>query len=174
MRVEAAAASGADTAAGAARVSRSEAAAEGAMPARQAAAPLLARALHEVLADDLRDQILDHRLPPGTPIDELRLARHYGVSRTPVREALKLLCHEGLLSNQLRRGTTVTVLGEDEIDEARALHELLLAHRRHVLPARPAVWGRFAESLLHLVERRLRLGCGPSVSCSDAVRERRG
>lgn len=156
----------------AAPVSRADA--TDAPPAGAPAAPLLGRALHEVLADDLREQILDHRLPPGAPIDELRLARHYGVSRTPVREALKLLCHEGLLSNQLRRGTTVTVLGEDELDEARALHELLLAHRRRVLPARPAVWGRFSDSLLHLVERRLRLGCAPSVSCSDAVRERHG
>jgi DNA-binding GntR family transcriptional regulator len=50
--------------------------------------PLAARALYEQVADRLPEEIFSRRLEPGSWIDELRLASEYGISRTPLREAL--------------------------------------------------------------------------------------
>ncbi len=48
--------------------------------------------------DILRDEILDLKLAPGAPIDEVQLAERFGVSRTPVREAMVRLAGEGLVT----------------------------------------------------------------------------
>ena len=60
------------------------------------------------LATALADAITDGRLPPGTPLEEERLAAAHGVSRTPVREALRLLAATGLVEQRPRRGTVVS------------------------------------------------------------------
>ena len=78
------------------------------------------RALCDALADRVRERILSHELAPGTAIDEVALLKDYSVSRTPVREALKLLQHEGLLTGRPRRGMFVTVLSPQEVREALA------------------------------------------------------
>lgn len=79
------------------------------------------RALYEGIADSLRERIFKHQLVPGTPIDEGAIAREYGVSRTPVREAVKVLAHEGLLCINLRNGVrqecTVARLSPRDLDE---------------------------------------------------------
>ena len=54
--------------------------------------------LHEEVASRLRTLIFDRRLGPGSWIDELALAREWGISRTPLREALKVLAVEGLVT----------------------------------------------------------------------------
>jgi DNA-binding GntR family transcriptional regulator len=65
-------------------------------------------------ADELRDQIeemiLDGRLPPGERLDEMDLARRFGLSRTPVREAIKSLLATGMVEVRGRQGTHVSVL----------------------------------------------------------------
>ncbi|KQT84122.1 GntR family transcriptional regulator [Aurantimonas sp. Leaf443] len=58
--------------------------------------------------DALRDEILDLVLPPGSFIDEVQLAERFGVSRTPVREALVRLSGEGLVSTLPNRSTMVS------------------------------------------------------------------
>ncbi len=58
-----------------------------------------------------------HELPPGGWIDEQALALEYGISRTPLREALKVLAAEGLVVLKPRRGCYVTQLSEQDIDE---------------------------------------------------------
>ncbi|QWT46799.1 GntR family transcriptional regulator [Azospira inquinata] len=79
------------------------------------------RALYEGIADSLRERIFKHQLAPGTPLDEGAIAREYGVSRTPVREAVKVLAHEGLLCIHLRNGVrqecTVARLSPRDLDE---------------------------------------------------------
>lgn len=56
----------------------------------------------------LRDEIIDLALPPGSPIDEVLLAERFGMSRTPIREALVRLAGEGLVENLPNRSTIVS------------------------------------------------------------------
>lgn len=53
--------------------------------------------LYEEVAERLRQKIYDYALPPGEWIDEPALAEELGISRTPLRESLKLLAAEGLV-----------------------------------------------------------------------------
>jgi DNA-binding GntR family transcriptional regulator len=91
-------------------------------PAR---APLAERALYEQVAEALRTRILAHTLAPGSWIDEQALAAQYGISRTPLREALKVLASEGLVTMKLRRGAYVTEVTERDLDEVYHLLALL-------------------------------------------------
>lgn len=70
--------------------------------------------LHESVAARLRSMIFERQIAPGTLVDELALAREWGISRTPLREALKVLASEGLVQAQPRRGCVVTEISEDE------------------------------------------------------------
>lgn len=69
------------------------------------------------LAEQLRTMIFDGDLEPGTRLQEEELSRRFGVSRTPLREALKLLIAEDLISFQPNRGATVTELSIAELAE---------------------------------------------------------
>ena len=60
--------------------------------------PLARRALYQDVAERLRQQIFARELEPGGWIDEMKLAADYGISRTPLREALKVLAAEGLVT----------------------------------------------------------------------------
>ncbi len=90
------------------------------------AAPLLApRALYQEVAERLRQQIFGRELEPGSWIDELKLCAELGISRTPMREALKVLAVEGLVTMKLRRGAYVTEMSERDVREAYQLLALL-------------------------------------------------
>lgn len=73
--------------------------------------------LHDRLTARLRDIIIEDDLPAGHRLVEADLCRKLGVSRTPLREALKVLAGEGLVTLQANRGASVTELGVDEIRE---------------------------------------------------------
>jgi DNA-binding GntR family transcriptional regulator len=116
------------------------------------------RPLHEEAVDRLRDMIVRGELAPGSRLNERVLTAHLGVSRTPLREAIKLLATEGLVELLPNRGAvvapiepariaeTLTVMGaleslagelacarasDQEIAEIRALHyEMLAMHAR--------------------------------------------
>lgn len=62
----------------------------------------------KLVYDLLRDEILDLVLPPGSPIDEVQLAERFGMSRTPIREALVRLAGEGLVETLPNRSTMVS------------------------------------------------------------------
>ena len=70
-------------------------------------------------ADDIRFQLAEEivrgALAPGTPLDESGLAARFGISRTPVREALRLLAASGLVELRAHRGAIVTPLSEDRL-----------------------------------------------------------
>ena len=87
------------------------------MNARPSSHILVPPALYEQVAERLRARIYSHELPPGGWIDEQALALEYGISRTPLREALKVLAAEGLVILKPRRGCYVTELSEQDIDE---------------------------------------------------------
>ena len=82
-------------------------------------------ALYEQVAERVRARILAHTLPPGSWIDEQSLAAEYGISRTPLREALKVLASEGLVTMKLRRGAYVTEVSERDLSEVFYLLALL-------------------------------------------------
>ena len=85
------------------------------------------RALYEDVAELLRQRIFNRELAPGSWIDELRLAEEYGISRTPLREALKVLATEGLVTMKVRRGAYVTEVNEKDLTDVYHLLSLLEA-----------------------------------------------
>lgn len=78
---------------------------------------ILSQALYLQVADRLRDQIYQHELTPGDAIDEMALCERYGISRTPLREALKVLSSEGLIELIPRRGSFVRSMDIEELNE---------------------------------------------------------
>ena len=89
------------------------------------AATLTPRALYEEVAELLRQRIFKRELEPGSWIDELKLAEEYGISRTPLREALKVLAAEGLVTMKVRRGAYVTEVSEKDLADVYHLLSLL-------------------------------------------------
>ncbi len=79
--------------------------------------PLTPRALYQDVAERLRQQIFSRELEPGSWIDEQKLALDYGISRTPLREALKVLAVEGLVTMKVRRGAYVTEMSADDVSQ---------------------------------------------------------
>ncbi|MEA2689587.1 MAG: hypothetical protein QOJ39_3809 [Candidatus Eremiobacteraeota bacterium] len=74
--------------------------------------------LHEEMVSRLRALITDGALRPGSRIDERALCERFGVSRTPLREALKVLASEGLVELLPHRGARVTRLSGRELRDA--------------------------------------------------------
>jgi len=88
---------------------------------------LAPHALYEEVAELLRQRIFSRELEPGSWIDELKIAQHYGISRTPLREALKVLAAEGLVTMKVRRGAYVTEVSERDLADIYHLLSLLEA-----------------------------------------------
>jgi DNA-binding GntR family transcriptional regulator len=86
---------------------------------------LAPRALYEEVAELLRQRIFARELAPGSWIDEMRLAEEYGISRTPLREALKVLATEGLVTMKMRRGAYVTEVNDKDQHDVYHLLSLL-------------------------------------------------
>ena len=128
----------------------------------RSAPPIERRALHEEVAERLREMITEGLLAPGSRLNERVLCERLGVSRTPLREAFKVLAAERLVELNPNRGAIVATLSADdvehlfelmaaleglsgelaarrrtaaELDEIRAMHyEMLAAHARRDLP----------------------------------------
>ncbi len=86
---------------------------------------LAPRALYQEVAELLRQRIFKRELEPGSWIDELKLAEEYGISRTPLREALKVLAAEGLVTMKVRRGAYVTEVSDKDLSDVYHLLSLL-------------------------------------------------
>ena len=83
------------------------------------------RALYEEVAELLRQRIFARELQAGAWIDELAISAEYGISRTPLREALKVLAAEGLITMKMRRGAYVTEVDEKDLSDVYHLLSLL-------------------------------------------------
>ena len=94
------------------------------------------RALYEKVAELLRQRIFDRELVPGSWIDELKLAEEYGISRTPLREALKVLATEGLVTMKVRRGAYVTEVSDNDLADVYHLLGLLESDAAAVVAAK--------------------------------------
>lgn len=78
---------------------------------------LVQNSLHQEVAETLREQIFAGQLAPGCFLDEVALCERLEISRTPLREALKVLTAEGLLRHEPRRGCFVNEVTEQDLDE---------------------------------------------------------
>jgi len=83
------------------------------------------RPLYEDVADRLRDQIFAKQLTPGSWLDEQSLAEQFGISRTPMREAIKALASEGLVTIKMRRGAYVTEVNRGDLEQIYTVLSLL-------------------------------------------------
>ena len=84
---------------------------------RESAAPIARKGLHEEVAARLRDMIVEGALEPGARGPERELCLRFGISRTPLREALKILASEGLVDLQHHRGAVVSSLTAETLND---------------------------------------------------------
>jgi DNA-binding GntR family transcriptional regulator len=85
------------------------------------------RALYEEVAELLRQRIFSRALAPGDWIDELKIAEELEISRTPLREAIKVLATEGLVTMKMRRGAYVTEVNDKDLRDVFHLMAVLEA-----------------------------------------------
>lgn len=122
-----------------------------------AAASLAPRPLYEAVAERLRERITARELEPGAWIDEQKLAAEYGISRTPLREALKVLAVEGLVTMKARRGAYVAEVSADEVAQVYHLLALIESDAAASVAARATAVQRAELRGLHeQLERRAR------------------
>lgn len=124
---------------------------------------IAANAAQELTAQDLvlasmREAILTAALPPGTRLRQEKLAELFGTSRIPVREALRALEYEGLVTSMPRRGFTVTELDADDIEEVYDLRILLESHA--VRLAVPLITDEDLQNLEELYARMVTAASG--------------
>ncbi|RMF03276.1 MAG: GntR family transcriptional regulator [Alphaproteobacteria bacterium] len=144
--------------------------------------PIIRRSLHDELLERLRKMIMNGELRPGSKVPEKELCQRFGVSRTPLREALKVLASEGLVTLTPNRGAMISdltledleeafpVMGalealsgemacanisEAELDEIRSLHARMIAHyEARELEPYFATNQRIHEVILHAAGNR--------------------
>jgi DNA-binding GntR family transcriptional regulator len=92
--------------------------------------------LHGQVIAELRQAILTGRLKAGERLVEERLADELGVSRNPVREAIRALASEGLIEVAARRGASVVVMSEQEARETIEVRALLEGHNARLAARR--------------------------------------
>ncbi|MCY7315152.1 MAG: GntR family transcriptional regulator [Rubrivivax sp.] len=116
-----------------------------------ATAPLARRALYQDVADRLRQQIFARELEPGSWIDELKLTAALGISRTPLREALKVLATEGLVTMQVGRGAYVAEPSHEDVAQVYHLLGLLESDAAAQVAAHATPVQRSELAALHLL-----------------------
>ena len=89
------------------------------------------QSLHREVAAQLRQRIFSGELAPGTFVDEVAVCEQLQISRTPLREALKVLASEGLIRQEPRRGSFVNEVTEQDLDEIFPVIALLEGRCAH-------------------------------------------
>ena len=110
---------------------------------------LTPKALYEQVAEQLRQRIFQRELEPGSWIDELKIAEQMGISRTPLREAIKVLAAEGLVTMKVRRGAYVTEMSDKDLRDVYHLLALLESDAAAVVAERATVQQLQALQTLH-------------------------
>jgi len=133
------------------------------MAEKSGVTPLRRRRLVDDATQSLRNAILDGRLTGGARLRQTALADRLGISRTPIREALGRLQHEGLIELLPRSGVRVTLLNADEAVELYDLREVLdgLAARLAAGRADAAALARLERPLARMAECVSRRDPGP-------------
>jgi DNA-binding GntR family transcriptional regulator len=109
------------------------------------------------VAGRIREAILSGELPPGAKLIETELADRFGTSRGPVREAIRELAREGLVSELPRRGTQVSTLTAHDLSEVYTVREAL-----EVSASRVVIAGASDDELLGLEAHLLALESPPA------------
>ncbi|HEV7963411.1 MAG TPA: GntR family transcriptional regulator [Actinoplanes sp.] len=91
--------------------------------------------LVELAFNRLSQEILSGRTDPGERLVEEQLTRRLGISRAPLREALRLLAQQGLVEHIPRRGVRVATLSDEDVRELYEVRDVL---ERHAVKSRPA------------------------------------
>ena len=105
--------------------------------------------LHDDVAHTLRERIFAGELVPGAFLDEVALAEGLGISRTPLREALKVLAAEGLVRHEPRRGCFVNQVTEQDLDDMFPVIALLEGQCAHQAALRATDADLAALEVLH-------------------------
>ena len=90
--------------------------------------------LVELAFNRLSQEILSGRTDPGERLVEEQLTRRLGISRAPLREALRLLAQQGLVEHIPRRGVRVATLSDEDVRELYEVRDVL---ERHAVRSRP-------------------------------------
>ena len=119
--------------------------------------------IHGGLTAELRRMIVEHALPPGSRIAEAELCATFGVSRTPLREALKALASERLVTLQPFRGAVVTGLSAERIAQLFEAQAILEGQAARLAASRASAAGiagfaRKHRRMVRLFERGDRKG----------------
>ena len=109
----------------------------------------VANSLHDQAAERLRGLIFAGTLAPGAFLDEAALCERLEISRTPLREALKVLVAEGLLRHEPRRGCFVTEVTERDLDEIFPVIALLEGRAAYEATCRAGAADIAALEVLH-------------------------
>ena len=92
----------------------------------------MTNSLRNKIYEKIRDDITYGRFSPGERLIEERLAKEFNASRSPVREALRQLESEGLITFERNKGVTVSKLSIEEVDEIYTLRWLLESYAAHL------------------------------------------
>ncbi|WP_326836327.1 GntR family transcriptional regulator [Amycolatopsis rhabdoformis] len=115
------------------------------------------RTTSDDIADALRDSILQGRFEDGQELNQVAIARHYGISRVPLREALRQLQAEGLVSARAHQRTVVVGLTPErvlEVIDIRIMLESYLLERAlpHVTPELIAELQTICDEMDHITD----------------------
>ncbi len=110
----------------------------------------------EQVADAMRTMILRGELAPGTPLREVALAESIGISRNTVREAVRVLARQGLVTHSMHRGAVVTRLSEQDVADLyrvrRALETQAIAASADATPDQLAGLAQAVQELERAAE----------------------
>lgn len=102
---------------------------------------LESHSLVELAVERLRRDILSGRTDPGGRLVEEQLTRRLGISRAPLREAMRLLAEQGLVEHIPRRGARVATLSDDDVRELYEVRDVLERHAVAAIPPRADLAG---------------------------------
>jgi DNA-binding GntR family transcriptional regulator len=124
--------------------------------------------LVELVVSQLRGEILGGQLQPGERLVEEQITRRFGISRAPLREAMRLLAQQGMVEHLPRRGARVATLSDADADELFEIRDVLerFAMQR-ALPLPDTALGPMREELAAM---RLAAVRGDILALADAHR----
>jgi DNA-binding GntR family transcriptional regulator len=105
--------------------------------------------LHQEVAAQIRQRIFSGELAPGAFVDEVAVCEQMQISRTPLREALKVLASEGLVRQEPRRGSFVNEVTEQDLDEIFPVIALLEGRCAHEAALKASDADLAALTILH-------------------------
>ncbi|MCI0397444.1 MAG: GntR family transcriptional regulator [Chloroflexi bacterium] len=110
--------------------------------------------LREQIVDTIRNAIIQGKLKPGEKIPEQELAEQLGVSRTPIREAIRILEQQGLVQTRPKNGTYIASPDWEEVRDSLHVRIALeeLAVRQAAERLTPSQWAEVCEKLQSLLD----------------------